>query len=69
MIRVGEETGQLDQMLNSIANFYEEEVDRSIEGLIALIEPALIVILGVIIGAILIALYLPIFNVGSLIIK
>ncbi|RUM28960.1 MAG: type II secretion system F family protein [Aquifex sp.] len=69
MVRVGEETGQLDQMLNSIANFYEEEVDRSIEGLIALIEPALIVILGVIIGAILIALYLPIFNVGSLIIK
>jgi len=69
MVRVGEETGQLDQMLNSIANFYEEEVDRSIEGLVALIEPALIVILGVIIGAILIALYLPIFNVGSLIIK
>ncbi|AAC06902.1 type II secretion system F family protein [Aquifex aeolicus] len=69
MVRVGEETGQMDQMLNSIANFYEEEVDRSIEGLVALIEPALIVILGVIIGAILIALYLPIFNIGSFIIR
>ncbi|RUM27918.1 MAG: type II secretion system F family protein [Aquifex sp.] len=69
MVRVGEETGNIDEMLNSIANFYEEEVDRMIEGLISLIEPLLIVILGVIIGAILIALYLPIFNVGSLIIR
>jgi len=69
MVRVGEETGNIDEMLNSIANFYEEEVDRMIEGLISLVEPLLIVILGVIIGAILIALYLPIFNVGSLIIR
>ena len=69
MVKVGEETGQIDEMLNSIANFFEEEVDRDIEGLISIIEPVLIVILGVIIGAILIALYLPIFEIGKLIVK
>jgi len=69
MIRVGEETGNLDEMLNTIANFYEEEVDRFIEGLISLIEPMLIVFLGVVIGLILIALYLPIFEVGKLIVR
>ncbi|GAB6065998.1 type II secretion system F family protein [Aquifex pyrophilus] len=67
MIRVGEETGNLDEMLSSIANFYEEEVDRAVEGLISLIEPLLIVFLGTIVGGILIALYLPIFKIGELI--
>ena len=66
MVKVGEESGQIDEMLNSIANFYEEEVDRLIEGLISLIEPMLIVILGGIIGLILVALYLPIFKIGEL---
>ncbi|NPB06680.1 MAG: type II secretion system F family protein [Aquificae bacterium] len=69
MIRVGEETGQLDEMLNTIANFFEEEVDRFIEALISLIEPVLIVFLGVVVGLILIALYLPIFEVGKLIVR
>ncbi len=69
MVKVGEESGQIDDMLNSIANFYEEEVDRDIEGLISVIEPMLIVVLGVIIGAILVALYLPIFEIGKLIVK
>lgn len=69
MVKVGEESGQIDDMLNSIANFYEEEVDRLIEGLISLIEPMLIVILGGIIALILIALYLPIFKIGELIVK
>ena len=69
MVKVGEETGRLDEMLNSIANFYEEEVDRLIEGLISLIEPMLIVFLGVVVGGILIALYLPIFKLGELIVR
>ena len=69
MIRVGEETGNLDEMLTSIANFYEEEVDRAVEGLISLIEPLLIAFLGTIVGGILIALYLPIFKIGELIVR
>ncbi len=67
MVKVGEETGQLDQMLESIARFYEDEVDRTVEGLISLIEPLMIVFLGVIIGGILIGLYMPIFKMGELI--
>ena len=67
MVKVGEETGRLDEMLDTIARFYEDEVDRTVEGLITLIEPLLIVVLGTIVGAILIALYLPIFKLGELI--
>ncbi|MDQ7037834.1 MAG: type II secretion system F family protein [Aquificota bacterium] len=67
MVKVGEETGRLDEMLDTIARFYEDEVDRTVEGLITLIEPMLIVILGIIVGGILIALYLPIFKLGELI--
>ncbi len=67
MVKVGEETGRLDEMLDTIARFYEDEVDRTVEGLITLIEPMLIVILGTIVGGILIALYLPIFKLGELI--
>ncbi len=69
MVKVGEESGQIDEMLNSIANFYEEEVDRLIEGIISLIEPMLIVVLGGIIGLILVALYLPIFKIGELLMR
>ncbi len=67
MVKVGEETGRLDEMLESLARFYEDEVDRAVEGIISLIEPMLIVILGTIIGFILIALYLPIFKLGEVI--
>ncbi len=67
MVKVGEETGRLDEMLDTIARFYEDEVDRTVEGLITLIEPLLIVVLGTIVGAILVALYLPIFKLGELI--
>lgn len=62
MIAVGEQTGALDTMLSKIADFYEEEVDIAIEGLIALLEPIMIAILGTIIGAIVISMYLPIFG-------
>ncbi|WP_456393467.1 type II secretion system F family protein [Persephonella sp.] len=67
MVRVGEDTGRLDEMLDTIANFFEDEVDRAVEGLISTIEPLLMVFIGSIVGVILIALYLPIFKMGELI--
>jgi len=67
MVKIGEETGKLDEMLDTIARFYEDEVDRTVEGLISLIEPLLIVFLGGTVGLILIALYMPIFKMGELI--
>ncbi|MBM7622730.1 type II secretion system F family protein [Sporohalobacter salinus] len=62
MIRVGEETGSLDQMLNRIALFYDQEVDHKIEGMVSLIEPALILVLGLVVGSIVISIMLPMFN-------
>ncbi len=67
MVRVGEVSGNLEDMLNKLADFYEEEVDRTVETLSTLIEPLLLIVLGVIIGGILIALYLPIFQLGAVI--
>jgi len=67
MVRVGEDTGRLDEMLDTIANFFEDEVDRAVEGLISTIEPLLMVFIGSIVGVILIALYLPIFKMGELV--
>ena len=61
MIAVGEQTGALDQMLSKIADFYEDEVDTAVNGLMKLIEPLMIVILGGIIGVIVVAMYLPMF--------
>jgi len=65
MINVGEQTGALDQMLSKIADFYEEEVDTAVAGLMKLIEPIMITILGVIIGTIVTAMYLPLYGVLS----
>lgn len=62
MISVGEETGGLDTMLLKVADFYEEEVDTAVAGLTATLEPIMIVVLGVIVGGIVIAMYLPIFD-------
>ncbi len=67
MVRVGETSGNLEEMLNKVADFYEEEVDRTVDTLSNLIEPILLIILGVIIGGILIALYLPIFQLGGVV--
>ena len=67
MVRVGEDTGKLDEMLDTIARFYEDEFDKAVEGMIKLIEPMLIVFIGGVVGLILIALYLPIFKMGELI--
>jgi len=62
MIGVGEQTGALDIMLNKIADFYEDEVDAAVAGLVKLLEPVMIFILGVVIGGIVIAMYLPMFT-------
>jgi type IV pilus assembly protein PilC len=62
MIAVGEETGALDTMLTKIAEFYEDEVDTAVEGLMALLEPVMIVFLGVVIGGIVVSMYLPMFD-------
>jgi type IV pilus assembly protein PilC len=63
MINVGEQTGALDQMLQKIAEFYEEEVDTAVAGLTKLIEPLMIVVLGAVIGTIVAAMYLPLYSV------
>ena len=65
MITVGEATGALDTMLAKMANFYEEEVEGAVGALVALIEPALMVFLGIVVGGILISMYLPIFIMSS----
>jgi len=65
MIGVGEATGALDTMLAKIADFYEEEVDTAVAGLLTLLEPIMIAILGVVVGGIVIAMYLPIFDLIS----
>jgi type IV pilus assembly protein PilC len=65
MISVGEATGALDTMLSKIADFYEEEVDTAVAGLLTLLEPIMIAMLGIIVGGIVIAMYLPIFDLIS----
>jgi type IV pilus assembly protein PilC len=65
MIGVGEATGALDTMLEKIAEFYEEEVDTAVAGLLTLLEPVMIAVLGVVVGGIVIAMYLPIFDLIS----
>src|SRR5579862_7895155 len=62
MIAVGESTGGLDEMLSKIADFYDEEVDAAVSGLLSLLEPIMIVFLGVIVGGMVVAMYLPIFD-------
>jgi type IV pilus assembly protein PilC len=62
MIAVGEQTGGLDEMLSKIADFYDEEVDAAVSGLLALLEPIMIVFLGVVVGGMVVAMYLPIFD-------
>jgi type IV pilus assembly protein PilC len=65
MISVGEATGALDTMLSKIADFYEEEVDVAVAGLLTLLEPLMIAVLGGIVGGIVIAMYMPIFSMVS----
>ena len=65
MINIGEQTGALDTMLSKIADFYEEEVDTAVAGMLTLMEPIMIAFLGVVVGGIVIAMYLPIFDLIS----
>ena len=65
MIQVGESTGALDSMLTRVADFYEEEVDNTVTDLMSLMEPMIMVFLGIVLGGLIIAMYLPIFQLGS----
>jgi type IV pilus assembly protein PilC len=65
MIGVGEQTGALDQMLNKIADFYEEEVDVAVAAMTSMIEPIMMVVVGGMVGFLLIAMYLPIFDIAG----
>ncbi|WP_134052249.1 type II secretion system F family protein [Rheinheimera aquimaris] len=67
MVSIGEETGALDSMLAKVANIYEQEVDDAVDGLTALLEPMIMAVLGVVIGGLIIAMYLPIFQMGSVV--
>ena len=67
LISVGEQTGNLDEMFTSVANYYEEEFDQAVDNMSSLIEPIMIVFMGIMIGGLMIAMYSPIFNVGALI--
>jgi type IV pilus assembly protein PilC len=69
MIGVGEQTGQLEKMLSKIADFYDDQVDAAVAGMTSLIEPLVIAFLGIIIGGIVVALFLPIFKITELIAK
>ncbi|WP_274967955.1 type II secretion system F family protein [Succinimonas amylolytica] len=67
MVMIGEEAGSLDSMLNKIASIYQAEVDDAVDGLSSMLEPVIMVFLGVVIGGLVIAMYLPIFTMGSVI--
>jgi|WetSurMetagenome_2_1015567.scaffolds.fasta_scaffold00578_22 type IV pilus assembly protein PilC len=67
MVSVGESTGSLDQMLSKIADFYDDEVDNAVANLTTMLEPIIMMFLGVVIGGIVIALYLPIFKLGAVV--
>ncbi len=67
MIAVGEESGSLDEMSSKVADFYEEDVDNAVDNLSALLEPMIMAILGVLVGGLVVAMYLPIFKMGSVV--
>ncbi len=67
MVSIGEESGSLDAMLGKVADFYEEEVDEAVANLSSLMDPLIMVFLGIVIGALVIAMYLPIFKLGSVV--
>jgi type IV pilus assembly protein PilC len=69
MVEIGDVTGELDSMLSKLADFYEEEVDRAVEALTALLEPMMMVFLGTVLGFIIVAMYLPIFKMASLVVE
>jgi len=67
MIAIGEESGAVDEMLSKIATIYEAEVDDMVDGLTSLLEPMIMAVLGVVIGGLIVAMYLPIFEMGNVV--
>jgi type IV pilus assembly protein PilC len=67
MVSVGESTGALDEMLTKVSAFYEEEVDLAVKALLSMIEPLMMVVIGGSVGFIIIAMYLPVFDMASLV--
>jgi type IV pilus assembly protein PilC len=67
MVAIGENTGALDSMLKRVGDFYEDEVDNSVANLTALMEPVIMIVLGIVLGGLVISMYLPIFQLGSLV--
>ncbi|MCP3866061.1 MAG: type II secretion system F family protein, partial [Aestuariibacter sp.] len=67
MIAIGEESGAVDEMLSKIATIYEAEVDDMVDGLTSLLEPMIMAVLGVVIGGLIVAMYLPIFQMGMVV--
>ncbi|MNT77933.1 Type II secretion system protein F [compost metagenome] len=67
MTAIGEESGALDEMLDKVASFYAAEVDNAVDGLTALMEPMIMAVLGVLVGGLIIAMYLPIFQLGNVV--
>jgi type IV pilus assembly protein PilC len=65
MVAIGEESGSLDDMLNKVADFYEEQVDNAVDAMSSLMEPLIMVVLGTLVGGLVVAMYLPIFKMGS----
>ncbi|MDH3935684.1 MAG: type II secretion system F family protein, partial [Gammaproteobacteria bacterium] len=65
MVAIGEESGALDSMLSKVADFYEQEVDDAVDALTSLLEPLIMSVLGVLIGGLVVAMYLPIFKMGA----
>jgi type IV pilus assembly protein PilC len=67
MVKIGEETGELEKMLGKVADFYEDEVDASIQSLTSIIEPLMMIGVGAMVGVIIISMYLPMFKMLSLV--
>jgi type IV pilus assembly protein PilC len=67
MMRAGEQTGNIDNMLERISNFLDEEIEATLSGLMSLIEPIMIVVLGLIIGSMVVCMFLPIFNLANIV--
>jgi type IV pilus assembly protein PilC len=67
MVAIGEEAGSLDTMTGKVADFYEEEVDNAVDSLTSLLEPMIMAVLGVMVGGLVVAMYLPIFKMGSVV--
>ena len=67
MTEVGESTGALQDMLNSLADFYDEELETSLERFVTMVEPVLLIVMGIIIASLLLALYLPLFQLSSVV--